>query len=411
MDALSYLTFLAIILLGGLLFTLLSNKLKIPNVILLVIFGLLLQLIRIDGENIIAFPASFVTSIAILALIIIVFHGSSQFKLRDFDTFSIEALKVFLVFLILNAVFLSVLTNFLFNLDLGFAIIFSVVMSSTAADAVLSMIKTTSENKNIKILQFESFLNTPFIVLLPFLILGVMGIQADPQGNFISLEGAAGISVGPQIALFFQQILTGFGAGLLIGIILFKALKKQYNNTLAQIAVVVGALLAYVMAENLQGNGVLAVITLGVFFGTSHVREKSEFSMFSSFFSETLEILVFVLVGLIFFIPGEFSFFVKSLILYIAYLVIRYIAILVTLGKTSNTKERLFMTLVAPKGIAVATLVLVFIASLGNFEGSQTMINLMMIFLFYSLIIASITIKFSKYFIRENVVKVDGKNS
>ncbi len=412
MDALAYLTYLAIVLLGGLLFTMLSNRLRIPKVILLVLFGILLQLVQLDGQPLVSFPASFITSIAILALIVIVFHGSSQYKLRDFDVYSLQSLKLFLIFLVLNGIFLTIFTKFLVNIDWGFAVIFSVIMSSTAADALLSMMKTKSENKNLKILQLESFINTPFVVLLPFLILGLMGFQVNPQGTLLAPPGEAVLpSVGTQVGLFFQQILTGFGAGLLIGIILFKTLKKQYNNTLAQLAVIVGALLAYVLSENLNGNGVLAVITLGVFFGSSHIKDKMEFSTFSGFFSETLEILVFVLVGLIFFIPQDLGFYALSLVLFAIYLVIRYVAVSIALRKTTNRKERLFMTLVSPKGITVATLVLVFLSSLITIEKAHPMLHLMLLFLLYSLIISTVTIKFSKYFIRENVVKVDGAKS
>ena len=67
------------------------------------------------------------------------------------------------------------------------------------------------------------------------------------------------------------------------------------------------------------------------------------------------------------------------------------------------------MTLVSPKGITVATIVLVFLAELSGIVDAQQMLNLMLLFLLYSLLIASGTIRFSKYFIRENVVKVDGK--
>ena len=101
MEATIFLTYLAVILLCGILSTLVSNRIKIPNILLLIIMGMILSYFFPDD-----FPAVFLTSISILALVMIVFDSTSRFKLQVFDKLSLRTLWLSLVFLVFNAIFL-----------------------------------------------------------------------------------------------------------------------------------------------------------------------------------------------------------------------------------------------------------------------------------------------------------------
>ena len=68
---------------------------------------------------------------------------------------------------------------------------------------------------------------------------------------------------------------------------MFKAMKRTYSEVLSPVATITAALLSYILAENLGGNGVLAVTTLGVFFGTITVKKKVHLQEFSSMFANT----------------------------------------------------------------------------------------------------------------------------
>ncbi len=86
-QALLYITYISVILLFGLLCTLISNKLKISNVLLLILTGMLLGNIPYNGGQLISFPTEFLAAISIIALAVVVFDGSSRLKFRYFDTF------------------------------------------------------------------------------------------------------------------------------------------------------------------------------------------------------------------------------------------------------------------------------------------------------------------------------------
>ncbi|MBW2974397.1 cation:proton antiporter [Candidatus Woesearchaeota archaeon] len=389
MEPITFLTYLAVVLLLGIICTLLSQKIKIPNILLLIATGILISNLYYKGESLIQFPDAFLTCISVLALVLIVFDASSRFKLGEFTNFSVWALKLAAVFLVLNVIFLTFLTFKLFPVgSVLIALLFSTLMSGTAPDAVVMMFGK-SKNKIFELLEVEAIINTPLIVLLPFIIIDfIKSVKVEYVfSKFIE-------QVGP----FIQQFVTGIGAGMVVGLIVLKIMKRKYSETLSPLAIITSALLAYTIAENLGGNGVLAVTTMGLFFGNIYVTHKVQLREVSAFFANSLEILVFILIGLIIKIPFNSSFIIKSLILFAAYLVIRYLAIELSLNKLGyNLKEKLFMTFNVQKGIAVA--VVAFTLTTLSIAGIETILHLILLFMLYSIILSTIVVRFSGFFV------------
>jgi len=402
MAALLFLTYLAIVILIGIICSIISNKIKIPNVLLLIIAGILLKNTQFKGQALISFPAVFITSISILALVMIVFDSASRFKLKEFDELSFQSLKLTAVFLILTMVILSIATDYIFSPPTYLlSLLFASLMSGTSPGAVLAMVKET-KNKVLQLLEVESIINTPFIVLIPFLLLDLMfGITGNLTAD-IFIE---------QIQPFTLQIITGIGTGVLIGLIVFRIMRKQYSEQLSPLALIGAALLTYVLSEYLGGNGVLAVTVAGIMFGSFYIKEKTKLMEYSLVFSNFLEIIVFIFVGLLIDLSLSPIFILKTLLLFAIFLAVRYISInLSFLSNQYNWKEKLFMALNAPKGIAVAvvasTLLVYAIPGSETFvEGMAQILDIVLMFLLYSIITSTIVIKFSKYFLRLQVIK------
>ncbi len=389
MGPITFLTYLSVILLIGIVSTLISRKFKIPNILFLLFAGIIIGNISYKSQPLIWFPQIFLTTIAILALALIVFDASSRFKLSQFDALSTYAIKLSLIFLFLNIVFLTIFTIKLFQIiPVSVALIFATLMSGTSPDAVMFMLKSTKP-KISQLLEIESIINTPLVVLLPFIILDFI---RRVNLNYI-LSGFI-----EQIGPFLQQFVTGIGSGILIALIIFKIMKKKYSETLSPLAIITSVIMAYILAENLGGNGVLAVTTLGLFFGNVYFTHKLQLKEISSFFVNSLEILVFVLIGIIIKFPLNYYFILKSLLLFMTYLIVRYISVTWSLKSLDlSLREKIFITLNAQKGIAVA--VVAFSLTTINLFGLQTILNLTLLFMLYSIILSTFALKFSKYFV------------
>jgi len=197
-----FLTYLGIILLIGLLTSILSQKLKIPHILLLLLVGIAVGGITYKGGPLIFFPDLFLTGISILALVMIVFDSASRFKLKSLDYFSLHTLWLSVVFLIFNMIILTPLAMIIFGIPSIFlAFIFSALMSGTSPAAVLSMFKNVN-HRVFDFLKLESLLNTPLVVLIPFIILDLKTTLKDQIiiATFID-----------QFAPLLQQFIVGIG--------------------------------------------------------------------------------------------------------------------------------------------------------------------------------------------------------
>lgn len=387
MVALDFLTDLSILLLIGLLLTYLCERIKIPNVLVLIIAGLLISFLRYKGEKLIYFSNEFLTSVAVIALIMIVFDSTSRFRLRGLLKETGVALKVSLLFMCLCLVIISVCTKLFFGFEWWVCILFSSMMLGTDPSGVIAVLKDI-KHKAITFLEWESIINTPLTVIIPFMVIDMSKSFAWETIFSQFLE---------QFVPFLQQIVTGVGSGIVVFLIIFKILRGKYVEVLTPVALLVSALLTYVLAEGLGGNGVLAVTALGLMFGNVYIRKKEVLKTFGHLFSMLFEILVFLLLGLSIVLPGETTFYLKAGALFLIYLIVRVGVIFFVFRKDEEFKEKLFISLSTSKGVAVAA-VLFMLISMGL--GEKGLFDLGILFILYSLVLSTTVAKMSKFFLK-----------
>lgn len=389
-NALSVVAYIGILLLAGLLCSILSRKLKIPNLLLLIAAGILFSSIRYNNQPIFEIPSSLLISLAVITLALVAFDSTSTFRFREFDSLSSKALKLSLIFLILNMIFLSIATQFIFSpSSILLSIIFAAVVSGTDPSATM-FILSGARSKIFEFLKIESVLNTPLTVLIPFLLVDVLN---NPNISF-NLN-----SIISQISPFTLQFVSGIGSGVIIALIFFRFMKKYYSETLSSLTVIIVALLSYTLAEYLGGNGVLSVTTAGLMFGNLyHVKNIRKLQKFGEIFSDIFEILVFILLGFVIQIPwSSLQFMLPATFLFFIFVFIRFIAVSLSFPTQEyNLKEKLYMTLNIPSGIAMAVVALTLAAK--SLIGVNIILDLIFLFLIYSLLLSTVVTHFTKYF-------------
>jgi len=397
MDAMSYLTGLALLLLIGIVATIVAKRLRISHILLLVLTGIFL--VNLVPNSTFTFPPSFLVALSLLTLAMIVFDGSSRFTLHQLDKQSTRALELVILFIFFNTLLVGGALLLLFLKpdvqSMLLAVIFAVVMAGTDPGSVFILLGET-KHKVLDFLRLEAVLNTPIVVIIPFLLLDVLrGVhQLTISSGFDAL-----------LMPLLQQVIVGIGAGLLLGIIVFRAMRKHYSRQLSPLVVIATTILAYVLAENLSGNGVVAVATLGILFGNSYVKRKGQLIEFSGILSTSLEILVFLFIGMLVTVNFTLAFLLKSLLLFLFSVLARFFATLFTLHHESfRWREKLFITLHAPKGIAVAVVTFAFAVLRPEMH---ELLTLMILFVVYSLLLGSVTDRYGKFFIRKEILETE----
>lgn len=387
LDALTIVTAIAVLLFVGVICSWLAERIRVPDVLLLIVAGMLFGHAKYQGKALIEFPEIFLTSMAILALAMIVFDSTARLRLREFDAFSGTALKLTGVSILFNLILFSAASYFILGVDLWLAILFAAIISDTSPDVLLPM-QPSHKIKVLTYLKLESVFNTPLTVLMPFIVIDLMqSVRTEIVAELIE-----------QLVPFVMKFIVGLGAGVFVGLILFKVIQRSYKELYSPLAVIIAALLSYVLAENLGGSGVLAVTALGLFFGNVYVKEKVQLLSIESVLTKALFIFVFILVGLIIKIPLTAEFFIQAGALLVIYYIIRFLAISVSLRREKLTgKEKVYMTLNAPKGIATAAVV--FILAVVNIEGMAIILDLTLAFVLATILISSITMWCTDYFV------------
>lgn len=397
MVALEILTIFVFFMMTGIVLSLLSKKLSMSNVLLLIISGLIMGSIN-ESLGLIELSRSALLTIAILALVLIVFDGSSRFKAKSVEDVSLPAIKLISWLIVVNLIVLTgIVTFLLYNeftwINLLYAAIFSVMIAATDPATIFVMIKNKT-NRVLEFLRLEAIINTPITILIPLLIIDIINDIEETNIEIFSTY----------FSQFLLQVIVGIGTGVIVGILFFRAMKKFYSEEVSPLAMITAALLAYILSENLDGSGILAVAVLGFVFGHTYVKQKNTLRDFNSMVSSSLEILVFLLLGFIISIQVSITFIFQSLLIFIFLGLCRWIALKLALRKHDfSDKEKMFMTLSMPKGLATA--VLVFSLSILEIPSLDIIINLVVMIMIYSLILSTGLNYFSQYFIRSKLIE------
>ncbi|MFH0869704.1 MAG: cation:proton antiporter [archaeon] len=391
MDAFILLTYVAVILMLGVLCNIIAKALRIPPSLILLLLGIFLGSTSYEGKPLIELDPMFVIGLGTLAMVMLIFDSASRFKLKEMHQAAVPALKLIDDFLSLTVLFLTPLTAWLFfggiNLmSILFAVLFSVLMIETDLGSVLALFKEFSRDKARRVLSFleaEAEFNTAVITILPFIVLTFIN-DLNFGANNEPLE------IMSQLPVLFYQLAIGVGVGLVLGLVLLKLMRKKYSMQLSPIALVTITIIAFLFTERIGGNGALAVATMGFLFGNIYVTGKPQLEEFSTMLTNAVEILMFVMAGIIIKLPLTGEFITKSMLLFLVLVVIRMIAVHISLKKEDYThKEKMFIAFNMPKGFAVIVVAVV-LSAYDHPQFITIILQLAIAFTVYSLLLSTI---------------------
>lgn len=381
---------LGVILLGGVLLSLFAQRFRIPELLLFILFGFGLSQLSFQGVPLFAFTSFFITSVSLLALAVIVFEGSANFRFWEVDALGLATLKLIGLNLIFHLALFTgaaVLLGFTF----GMSALIAGILLGTSAPVVLNLLGPNAKGQIFELLKLESVLNTPINVIIPFVVLDIMAVRAGGPLDVVLA----------QFEPFLLNIFVGIGAGVVSAIILFKIFGRFYEKLYSPLGLLIAAILTYALSEKLGGSGVLSVTALGMVFGNMYLKEKARAQLMEvqSVFSRSLYILLFVLFGTIIAPIYSWSFLAKGLILSGVYFVGRGIAVSFALGSAVPFKTKLFMIFTSPNG-ASAVAVAAFVGGSG-LPGIEELVALAAFVVVFQILVASAMVRFREQLVPE----------
>ncbi len=268
----------------------LSDKFAVPALLLFLVIGMLAGSEGLGG--IYFDDAQLAKSIGIVALIFIIFCGGLDTSWQEIRPIMLPGAILSTAGVLLTAIITGCFAVYILKFSFLEGMLLGSIVSSTDAPAVFSVLRSKhiSLRSPLKpLLEFESGSNDPMAV---FLTVSVISMLAGKDLGFIAL---------------IVRFIIDMGVGTLIGylmarfiVVFIKRINLEYPG-LYPVVMISLALMTYVIAVFLKGNGFLAVYVAGLILGRTEFPNKKMVTKFHSGLAWLMQIVMFVTLGLLVF--------------------------------------------------------------------------------------------------------------
>lgn len=275
---------LGTLLLLGVLSAKFSSRFGMPALVFFIIAGMVLG-------KFIYYDNAFITQwFGVLALVIILFEGGMQTDFRQIRPIIRPALSLATIGVLLTAFVIGYCAHIILGVSLMEGLLFGSIVGSTDAAAVFSVLS----GKNVRTrltstLEAESGSNDPMAVFLTIM--------------FIELLNNPATSIWSEIFSFVWEMGFGLALGLICGkLSVFLINKINFEtSSLYPVLAISSALFTYGVSSLTHASGFLGVYVMALVMGNSDLTYRRTILQFNQGFGWIMQILMFVLLGLLVF--------------------------------------------------------------------------------------------------------------
>ncbi|MFC0522078.1 potassium/proton antiporter [Pontibacillus salicampi] len=383
----------ALLLIISVVVTKFSSRLGVPSLVLFIAVGMLAGS---DGFNFIYFDnAGLAQTIGTFALIIILFEGGLETNWGTIRKVTKPAISLATLGVLITSLLVGIATKLIIDVSWLEAFLLGSIVGSTDAAAVFAVLKGKNINDKLEAtLEAESGSNDPMAV---FLTLAFIQIIQEPNPNYFTIAGS-----------FFWQMGAGFVIGLVIGKVGSLSINKINLDSggLYPLFAISFALLTYSISALMDASGLLAVYTAAIVIGNSELTYRHSILRFNEGFTWMMQIVMFVILGLLVFPSQLFTleivlkgFFIAFILIFVARPVATYISLSFL---KFNNKEKLFISWAGLRG--AVPIVLATYPLLTDITNNQLLFNIV-----FFIVLSSTLIQGSTITMLANKLKLVGK--
>ncbi|MFC4775594.1 potassium/proton antiporter [Paenibacillus sp. GCM10023252] len=366
---------LAMLLITGVVMTKFSAKLGMPSLVFYVGVGMLLKPF-IGYENV-----ALTQLFGIFALIVILFDGGMQTKWFDVRKVLAPSLSLATIGVLLTTVIVGGAAKLILQVDWLEAMLFGAIVGSTDAAAVFAVLGSKNIKRRItSTLEAESGTNDPMAV---FLTITLIELIEKPDTNYLKL------GMG-----FVLEMGIGLAAGLLVGMAAIWLMNRIHleSSGLYPVLAIGFAVLVYSGTALLHGSGLLAVYVLAMKLGNSQLTCRQPIVRFNSGFAWMMQILMFIVLGLLVTPKELFQFTWQGIVLsFVLMLLARPVSVAVSLLLTRfSLKEKVVIAWAGLRG--AVPIVLATYPLLAGLENGQLLFHVVFFVVLSSALIQGSTI-------------------
>jgi NhaP-type Na+/H+ or K+/H+ antiporter len=338
------------------IFNELFDKTKVPNVLLLLLIGIIIG--PISGIVTTDFFGELGNVFTTITLIVILFESGSGLNFKEIKKAIGSATLLTLLNFFITIVLTSYISRWLLSLDVISSVFIGAIVGGTSSAVVIPMVKQLKlGEKSTSILILESALSDVLCLVVGLALLDGMA------------EGV--VSIGMVLSKMWKAFIFAISLGLLSGFVWsavigkIRSLKNSMFTTLAFVFILYG------IVELLGLNGGIAVLSFGILLGNieGFVKTRKFRKIFAfessgfnpneqNFFSEVVFIMqtyFFVYVG----ISIQFGspvIYATGFLIVLLIILFRVPGAMFLTGKGITKPEKTIMSVMTPKGLVPAVL-------------------------------------------------------
>lgn len=284
---------LGMIILAGLIFGKISNLVKMPDVVLFILGGVILGPHLLNAVNIDKYPVENQLILSFGAAYIL-YDGGREIDLKILNQVKVSVSLLSTIGVLLSTAIVGFVAHYAFQIPMEYALLLGSVIASTDPSVLVPLFKNMNISEKMKqTIISESAFNDAAGAIITFAILGViMGGVFSPVDSALELLKAVvgGVFIG-SIGGFLSHVLTD---------------EKKYGlfRDHATELVLVSVTGAYLIANHFGFSGFMAVFIVGMFCGNKKtfnfwVPEEAfqTHLRFKEVFTVLLRMMIFVVLG------------------------------------------------------------------------------------------------------------------
>ena len=380
----------SILLIVSIILSKAGYRFGVPTLLMFLVAGMLFG---VDGLGLQFNNASEAQAIGVVALSVILFSGGLDTRFNDIKPVLkqgaiLSTIGVALTTL-LSGIFIYWLSGFGWiniTLPLTTSLLLAATMSSTDSASVFNILRSQrmALKHNLRpMLEFESGSNDPMAYMLTLVL-----IQVVSTGN---------VTAGEVLSMLLIQFVVGGALGYLLGRFAVWGINRLSlpNTSLYPIVVLGYIFFVYSITDLCHGNGFLAVYLAGIVMGNNTIISKREITTFLDGVTWLLQIVLFLLLGLLV-NPREMLSVAGAgaLIGIFMIFVARPLSVFICLlpFRKMNFSSRLFVSWVGLRG--AAPILFATYPIIANVEGANIIFNIVFFVTILSLLAQGTTLPF-----------------
>jgi cell volume regulation protein A len=283
---------LIIVFSGGMIVGKIASKIKLPDVALFLLLGIIIGPgLHLISESSRSFTNQF---ILVLGATLILFDGGRNIRLESLGKVWPTITMLSVPGVLITAAVTGYATHFILGMPLVYSFLLAAIIASTDPATLIPVFKQVKIRTILReTVESESAFNDATGSIVTFSVLALA-------------MGTAEVSIGGSILEFFKVAFGGIIVGIFIGFVITYLVAHKVFGFLkdyAAIAMIVAALLSYLLADSIGVSGFMATFVAGLIWGNAskfglHMDDKKqEMDHFAENLTIKMRMLIFILLG------------------------------------------------------------------------------------------------------------------